>query len=163
LRDAALGVTGTWLEPPITHPAPIEGHAEKIRARPGNLANGVERERLARLHDEHVGGRIRGGRVGSRLAILTEGSQDLRLNGSRELRDGRLRDPRRKRGIAAARLEPAHPVPIGDPGAIDEITPNRVFIRLSDRIARVGSIRVPASLRSRGRRRIPVRLAETAG
>jgi hypothetical protein len=135
LRDAALGVTGTWLEPPITHPAPIEGHAEKIRARPGNLANGVERERLACLHDEHVRGRVRNGRVGSRLTFLVEGGQDLRLNGPRELRDGRLHDPRRKRGIAAARLEPAHRVPIGGAGAIDEITPKQVFICLSQRIA----------------------------
>ena len=74
--------------PPLVLPASIEHDSQKVRARPCDLAQGLEGEGASGAHDEQIQGDLgRGGRP-PRATGVSEGRRDGSLNLRRQHRNG---------------------------------------------------------------------------
>jgi hypothetical protein len=82
LNSSPLGVSGHLLMTAVAHPAPIEGHSQKVWTRPRHFTDDIEGEALAGSHDEHVG---RGADYRRSFSWVAKGCRDLSLDVRRQL------------------------------------------------------------------------------
>ncbi len=97
----ALGVTGPVYAPPLPHPAPVEGDAKEVGARPRHCAHSPEGRAPTVADDEHVGRRRRCGGDRGPLLLFTKRRENLGLDLRGQGRDGPLDNLRRSRATTS--------------------------------------------------------------